>query len=938
MFDRRVSHCGLILGSLLATHALASPYPPLTVEIIGNVQAARSGDFTVVARPTGTRYRAYSHLLTAPSAADSNVGSSLRSSGDFEVAIPSVGTWDVEIRRGTSTLARISAVPVSESTRLPDLCLGAEPQPCTDSREVPTLGDAYTWLEPADPIPTRTLPTGSTAIWHVARADGQPFPGVLALLHGEVVGATDSTGSVAVSLAGLDGEAPEFIAPTGQRLQSSALSDRRVSFGDPQEIRLCLATAPPLNRVAGAIARWETDPGAFAVSDGEGCFQLPILREADVLLVDKQGFRSLREPLTALAVGDRRPTMMPSAPVLVMVVDGASKPIARARVSWEREGAQRGSTRRLSSDDRGFFALHSVPPGNYSVNVETDLDSTTRLVRVGPPGSTPRWETFVLSRESSVRGRVLREDGSGVVDAKVVLVPAGKPDVVDRIQLGHRRSLEIDGIYHAATSKEGAFRLSRVSAGTYALVVRSSFGSMRMDEVVLPAEGLNLGELVLQRGPRLTVRVVDSDDQPVGDVPVAIGTIRTEARRTSVEHPSSPLTTDQGGTVIFEGLTPDSLIGIQIAARGFAEFQETLQVAEVDVERTVRLEPGLEVCGRVTKVLDGREIQDVRLTLRRADSADLELGSPERSISETVSSTDGSFCLSASSPGQYTLIAEAGGFRRFEIRLAVPSSGVEGQEVVLEVASVVRGSVTTAEGQPVSGALVHLGSAGSRTDGNGEFEVHANTVGWLELAARHDDHGGVSRQVLVPEGADVEENLAFLAGVVVTGLVHTEEGDLVANAAVLLRPVAGAPGSARRATSDGSGSFGFENVPRGEYTLSAIHRAIGRTGDVTPIGVASDPVEVDLVIGIGARVEGRVTGLGAKDTAVVRAEGPDGASTTSSVGSDGSFGLGPLRRGRWRLTLWISGRPAAGATMVEIRGGELSPLRVMLTNPLDGER
>ncbi len=821
---------------------------------------------------------------------------------------------------------------------MPELCLGPEPQPCKDSQEVPTLGDAYTWRKPADSVPTRTSLTGSTDIWHVARADGQPFPGVLALLHGEVAGETDSTGSVAVSLAGLDGAAPEFLAPTGQRLQSKPESDRSVSFRDAREIRLCLATAPPLNRVAGAIARWEADPGVFAVSGVEGCFQLPILHEDDVLLVDKPGFQSLRAPLAALVAGDRRPMMMPSAPVLAMVVDGASKPISRARVTWEREGAQRGRARARSSDDRGFFAFHSLPPGNYSVNVETDLDSTKRLVRVGPPGSAPRWETFVLSRESSVRGRVLREDGSGVVDATVALVPQDKSDAVDRIRLGNRRSLEIEGVHFTSTSQEGAFRLSKVSPGRYALVVRSNFGSMQLESVIVPAEGLDLADLVLQRGPRLTVRVVDPDNQPIGEIPVAIGTIRTEPRGYSVGHPSGPLKTGRDGRVVFEGLTPDSLIGIQIAAPGFAELRETLKVAEADVERTVRLAPGLEVCGRAIKAQDGSELQGVRLTLRRADAADFELGSIERSVVEAFSSADGSFCLRASSAGQYTLVAETGGFRRIEIALAVPSSGIEGQEVALEVASFVRGRVTTAEGQPVSGAFVRLGSAGSRTDGNGDFEVQANQVGWLELDARHDDYGNVSRHVLVPEGANVEENLAFPAGVTVIGRVRSEDGDMVASASVLLRPANGEPGSVRRATSDELGVFRFENVRRGEFTVSAMHRDIGRTDDLTRIGVANDLVEVDVVIRVGARVEGRVDGLGARDTAVVRAEGPDGASTTSSVGSDGSFRLGPLQRGRWRLTLWVSGRPAAGATMVEVQGGEPSPLRVVLTNPGDRAR
>lgn len=165
--------------------------------------------------------------------------------------------------------------------------------------------------------------------------------------------------------------------------------------------------------------------------------------------------------------------------------------------------------------------------------------------------------------------------------------------------------------------------------------------------------------------------------------------------------------------------------------------------------------------------------------------------------------------------------------------------------------------------------------------------------------------------------------------------------------------------SERRALSDESGRVEWKDLRPGHWAIGPVHRPRkrGAEGDPAPvltrvtIAPEAEDVEVQLTIHRGLTIRGRVLGPEGEiaTRAFVFAEGL-GASLHVSKGvrSDGTFTLGPLPAGSYRLgvneftkNLWCQAeRPVveAGAKDVELQFAVGGSVRVRFLDPVTGER
>jgi hypothetical protein len=283
-------------------------------------------------------------------------------------------------------------------------------------------------------------------------------------------------------------------------------------------------------------------------------------------------------------------------------------------------------------------------------------------------------------------------------------------------------------------------------------------------------------------------------------------------------------------------------------------------------------------------------------------------------LAQAVTDTNGRYDLGGLAPGSYWVVITVGG----RARANYPGITLRAGErfplnASLADPSAVEGTVTDANGAPVTGALVSAGGGwfragggrgdaplAARTDAAGHYRLEGVPGGPLRIAARRDDASPASTQmVTVEEGGTAHADLVLADGAVVTGLVIDARGNPIPGANVAAMDGAGAArrGGAALATADTSGSYLLAVRP-GTYSLSAWRPDRPAFGP-RPAVLASATVavgqraEVNLVVpdDPSPTVTGQVLEPGGTPSpgATVRASGA--ALQVVVAGGDGTFSL-----------------------------------------------
>ncbi|MEO8700633.1 MAG: sigma-70 family RNA polymerase sigma factor [Kofleriaceae bacterium] len=520
------------------------------------------------------------------------------------------------------------------------------------------------------------------------------------------------------------------------------------------------------------------------------------------------------------------------------VTDGAHTPIPHARVRL------RGITG-VETDDRGAYTL-CRPPVTGSVPIIVGADGYGTVATNVELAGTERRD-FLLVPEGILVGRVVRDNGTAVADARVMTA------AIDR----SRTPLIAAS---AATDADGRFQLSGLSPGRIALVARAEGFSSTIVETAIEAGTSKELVIVVEAVVRVRGTIV-SGGTPVPGAEVAA--IPPNGATTLVTAVSQP-----DGSFVLDGVTRGT---IRWQVRNYtviAPLQTRIEGAPVELVLEVTREATLR--GRVTR--DGAPIAGAVVAWQQVDRA-----------AETTTDADGRYELAnvpAGSVSVAAVSATAGAFTDRE-RVAITAGSITDLDLELDKYASVRGTVVDEHGAAVPDVYVHISanadSGAAMTDAAGAFTVGA-LAGGLDYTVRVFPTSATINEFPAANGGStpslrIATAQTAIAGLVVAiqtrldtirGKVVDDLGAAVPDARVELstqyaRAVPSAVSAAPTAISDTTGAFELGGIAPGTVYV----RVRGNDGTETaPRQVASNATDLVLTFPRTGALEGTLVGFG----------------------------------------------------------------------------
>ena len=789
------------------------------------------------------------------------------------------------------------------------------------------------------------LPGPRPVVLAAVDPDGRPVPGALVRVQpfdslAATIGATGPDGRLEIAapvrldlrllLEDGQGRLGEVTVSPSQAGRAAPLA---VRLDEPRAVRgrvLSAGTAgarksAPDRPLPGAlVAPWGlvlSGPPVRTAADGTFQLRLPRHRQAR-LDAAAAGHLELRKQ--ALRPGDGTELRLQPAAVLAgEVVDGAGRPVAGAMLwtplSW---GA---SASAWSGRDGRFRLAGLLPDGVYHLTVTGEgFARTSARLRTAAAGRAPVPARVVLDAGRALAGQVVDGEGQPLPGAELTL----------------RRPLEGDNGWgelpadaeeprRAAADRRGRFRIPGVN-GRYDLAIRRP-GAAQVElpvEIAPGAGDVDLGPLVLPAGLALEGRVVGGEGSAAEPLPGAEVTWTRFLPDGSVPvaPPEPGLATGPDGRFRIADLAPGQRLDLTIrhpvhAPRTLRQVQAIAGSEPLEIE----LAPARALSGRVLGPA-GEPVAGAQLSSSRIETAALNGTTMGRDLLGQTG-TDGRFHVAGLAPGLLDLQISAPGFQTRDVEgLAIPADrDVDGVEVRLEPGVALEGRVTRQNGDPVEGALVHVGHESrflgrrpgahfrpwrpsrslAQTDADGRYRIEGLDPGphRVEVQAERDTANAVAELTAGVHRLDLvlDETAPSPS---VAGRVVDEEGAPVPAAEVQLSAAqSGFPGQGTFTQPDGS--FVLEQVRPGTYRLSARGAGIVDPETGRQVQVAGGPVEgieVRVSRSDGITLTGRLLGLAPDEARWVRIDAWLGFGLQRSAGAveppDG-YRIAGLYAGTW---------------------------------------
>lgn len=824
-------------------------------------------------------------------------------------------SWTSAERRGTTGADGTVRLPraAGESTTVAVFKAGYLPV----EREVSASGRLEMMLESAPRVPTV-----------VVGPDRSPRSGALALVGKAKwpLGPADDAGRLSLPAAGKR-SVPLIVRTPGGERRETVLPAAAAPDGAAQ--RLVLAARRSLTGqvlsgkerapLAGALV-WGFDPGSFVRSDGAGVYRLTELAQ-DFLLVSAAaaGHRPERA-LASQLLNDAEvgPTLRlePAVALVGRVIDGSGSPLADVDlVASPMPLRQNGLTTVVGLVVRGRTALDgSFRLPGVAAEAKVELRAIHRAYAPWredlppmPVGPTPP-KTIVLDTGRVVWGHVQDVEKRPVAGATVRLF--------DVAEVGSKLPWDREEPLATGTSDgDGRFTLSHVAAGRYDLgLTARGFAPLRVPGLTIDAADPNreLGTVTLAPGALLEGRVVDASGKAIDGAELYFEPADSSRAfgRSFGDTDEPPTTTSAAdGWFRLDDLEPGRPMTITVEHEGFG----TTILNRVAVPRAeplvVVLSPSGGIAGRVATA-EGKPIPGaiVGLSVQRAigeSRVTTSVGSPFEPIR---TGDDGRFRAEGVEAGDVSVGAGAEGYANALTRLELaPGQVIEDFEIVLLPGARLSGRVLGPDGEPREGVLVMVrqgrsGNAASRSDGEGGFTMDGVPLGRCRVSAWDRELGQVASEVEIVAGENRAE-LRFASRGEVSGRVLSLAGAPLAGASVELRRVGGVSLGYQRQATGPDGDFRFTALSGGLYELSASADGYAAAGLPEPLRVADAPVSgIDLRLGDGGAVRGRVVGLELSEMTKVRVQarlGDAGISRSTTLDFAGQFRFDHLAVGEW---------------------------------------
>lgn len=556
------------------------------------------------------------------------------------------------------------------------------------------------------------------------------------------------------------------------------------------------------------------------------------------------------------------------------------------------------------TDTKGRFSVAGLPPAEYQAEVRVSGFPAALGERMeGQPGAV--LETVVrLVPGATLSLKVVDPGGSPLEGVTAGVFRSAKPSRMAAVRIGGggRHDPEVT----ETTDSEGNLKLRSVPVGVVRLrLSRPGSVTRSIDQIEVPAEGADIGEVTLTPGVTVSGLTVGPDGEPEGGAEVAMD------RDPQMSFFRPTITSGPDGHFSIPDLEPSGELYLQARADGLvpAAPLKVEMPPEGEVEITMATERVLE--GKVVRARDDTGVADAQIVATVNKMVVVGRGGRSMSIAGDANSDDqGTFRLGGLAAGRYEIAVSAQGLQDAQ-QTVVVSGEADPEPVVfrLEEGLELRGRVETATGEPVvglpvvarraSGSIgvsISTGMHSARTSADGRFVFDDLGSGPHRLFARSED--GPAAEATATAGQEEEVVLRFEAGEVIEGIVWGEDGAPIFSATVRAygRGIAGYP----PVSDTGSdGRFRFENVQTGQWTVRA--EAEGFLTKSEPLEVlAGEVARVELRLERGATVIGEVRGLSATELERCHVL-VEGGGWTSPL-ADGSFRITSAADGEHEVT------------------------------------
>ncbi len=455
----------------------------------------------------------------------------------------------------------------------------------------------------------------------------------------------------------------------------------------------------------------------------------------------------------------------------VLSVDG--EPVEGARVGAMTEGMP--GAEHTKSEENGSFEVFLPMPGPSLVlqaktdRFESDVLGPLVLTDQGLDGLVLR---LTAARAASISGTVVDHDDRPV-EGVGLHMSRGRP------------SLLLVGGDSAKSLADGSFSITELAAGSYGIRTsppRGGGGSTAdkvMDVALSEGEALTDVRIVFREdkgGLAIAGRVTDTQGNPIVGVEVMAGGPTHEIVRC-----------EEDGTFRITGLREGTYDLSAFDNRLYSPAHiRAVRAGSDDLHIVMHGQGAIE--GRVLRADTGEPVTEFELFLYFGIAGTHFL--PRLLMNgREVHHPEGRFTRENVYVGDVTLTARAPGLApSFQIVSVAEHETVKDVVFSLEPADRIEGSVVTAAGDPVSGALIFLGriptrpqiqdQAVARTGADGRFSIDSPPPNIITIAAYHPSHAPgsatISRDtvIVLPEAGVLEGTVTYGGQPVPTAAVH----------------------------------------------------------------------------------------------------------------------------------------------------------------------
>jgi hypothetical protein len=561
-------------------------------------------------------------------------------------------------------------------------------------------------------------------------------------------------------------------------------------------------------------------------SDGDGKFALQPKESCDHVIL---AFSDSAAPCFAKAAAGANEIVLTAnagSKAVGTVTDAKNNPIPKAQVvairprnegiesNWpiERKIAFVAFHHNCETDAAGAFSIAGLDDGKYVLMVSAPDFST---VKVFHDTNEPTTHTVALQAPAAVTGIVCDSQQKPIANATVSF---------QRIAPNTDRE-ESDDV---ATDLRGFYATNRVSSGGRALVMKiaaNGFAVRQMEIAPLVAGERKTQNIILDAAQNLDIRVVNEKGDPISNAYVEPQQLEDGAF-------VGVSTTDHDGIVHFGSAAAGRHYRVLAMATGYCEkIVGDITTREVNEIRLVR-ERALDV--KIASAEGPVEGAQVQLTLQ-SEFAYLSDG-----IDGQVSNSKGICSFKGLSDGVYAVSVTAPGFAHHKSATLSLKEGTNQFSVTLDKGQVWTGRVVSPNGEPISNATVRIANSAEgneksprvssisatsvKTDaaGNFKFENVPSFAKYLVLSKP-----GSARRVVAPKSQTSEGNqinvgdLVFANGGNIAGKLLDSFGVPLPGESLTLIGTQLSGGAAPRAVTNPDGTFQFQGVVAGTYSLDS---------------------------------------------------------------------------------------------------------------------